>query len=283
MTTAHLSGLTARYAEPYELPVSGSLAAARWATLAAGISLLISAVLGLRYGEQGLYQSEALLLPQFYGQDVVALVVVLPLMLLSARRARHGSARALIAWAGALTYVAYWYHFYLGGIPFGPLFLPHVVVVGSSLFALGVLIARVDVQRLARRFSDALPARSLGGMMVTAGAVFATAWILDVMERLGHGEVLDRAAVGIYSVDLTLMLPITVVAGFLLWSHAPWGYLLSGPLLINAFLSILTLSTTWVIVRFAGVTVPGVEMAAFWLATLVMGGCVAIFMRALRV
>lgn len=283
MTTAPLLVATRAGQEPYQLPVAGSLVLARWATLVAAVALFTSAVLGLQYGEQGLYQSDALLLPQFYGPDVVSLVIALPLLALAVWRTSRGSARGLVVWGGTLIYIAYWYHFYLGGIPFGPLFLLHVTLVGSALLALGVLIARVDIGRFAHRFAARMPARSIGGMMVILGAVFGTAWVVDVVARLWHGEVIDQVARGVYTVDLTVMLPVTIVAGLLLWRHHPWGYVLSGPLLVNALLSVLTLWMTSLLVRASGVAVSGLQLAAFSAATLVMIGCVLAYMRELRV
>lgn len=282
MTTAPLP-VSARPAEPYALPVSGSLSAARWATAVTGVALLVAAIAGIRYGEQGLYQSDALLLTQFYGQDLIAVVCILPVLALAVWRASRGSARGLVVWSGTLVYIAYWYHFYLDGIPFGPLYLLHVIVVGGSLFALGVLLARVDVYRFAHRFADAMPARPIGGLMIILGTVFASAWIFDVLERIGHREVLDEVARGVYTIDLTLMLPLTIAAGFLLWRHQPWGLALSGPLLVNALFSMLTLLATSIAVRLSGMVVSDIETLLFWLASLTMAGCLALYMRELRV
>jgi len=269
--------------EPYQLPVTGSLVAARWATLVAAIALFTAAALGIEYGEQGLYQSDGLVLPQVYGQDLVSMVIVLPLLGLATWRASRGSARGLVVWIGALIYIAYWYHFHLGALSFGPIFLLDVALVASSLFALGVLIARVDVWRLAHRFTSAMPARSIGGLMIIFGTLFASMWILDVVERLGHREILDQAARGVYAVDLTIMLPLTIAAGFLLWRHTPWGYALSGPLLVNAFLSTLTVSVTSFVVRGDGMDLPGAILVVFGVASLAMAGCVAVYLRAMRV
>jgi hypothetical protein len=283
MTTAPLPLRGPVPAEAYALPVSGSLVGARWATGVAAITLFVAAMIGMQHGEQGRYQSDTLVLTQVYGQDIIAVAIVLPALLIGVWRAHRGSARGLVVWSGALIYIAYWYHFYLDGIPFGSLYLLHVTVVGSSLFALGVLLARIDVYRFAHRFADTMPSRPIGAMMVMLGTVFATAWIFDVVERLGHGEVLDQVARGVYTVDLTLMLPMTIAAGFLLWRHQPWGYALSGPLIVNALFSMLTLLATSIVVGLSGVAVSDVEMLLFWLASVMMAACVSLYMRELRV
>jgi hypothetical protein len=267
--------------EPYDLPVSGSLVVARWATAIAGLSALLSAMLGLRFGQQGLYQSDDLLLAQVYGQDIVVLVTVLPLLAISVWRASRGSARGLIGWGGGLVYLGYWYHYLLGGTEFGPAYLVHLTLVASTLLALATLAARLDVERLAHRFGAHLPARTIGGFMAIIAGVFATATLFDIVERLRQREVLDVATRGVYTVDLTIMLPATIVAGILLWRRQSWGYVLAGPLLVNAALSAATLFT-------ASLILMG-ELPLGWTATALaaaVGGLVAmvaVYLREVRV
>jgi hypothetical protein len=268
--------------EPYELPVTGSLRAARWATFVAGASLVVSAVMGIRYGKQALYQSDDLMFPQVYGQDIVALIIAFPAMMLAMWRASRGSGRGLVVWAGALIYLAYWYHYFLGGVAFGAMFPVHAALVASSLFAIGVLILRVDIGRFAHRFDARMPSRSIGALMVLTGSLFATAWILDVVRSIGQRIILDQASLGVYTVDLTVMLPVTIAAGLLLWRHTPWGYALSGPLMVNALLSVGTLAVASSVMRMSGMTVAGIEMVALWSATLIMAACCAVYLRALR-
>ena len=268
-------------AEPYELPVSGSLALARWGTLLTGVAACISAVVGLAYGSQWLYQSDGLTLGQIYGHDLVVLLVALPVLALSVRRALQGSARALITWAGALMYLAYWYHFLLGGIEFGAAYIAHLALVGGSLFSLAVLAARLDVERFAHRVSEGLPARALGGLMAVTGSWFAAVGLFDIVERLRHAEILDPAVRGIYTVDLTIMLPATLVAGALLWRRQTWGYVLAGPLFVNATLSAGTLFAAAVAVR-AAIPVPAILIGGVGIATLILAGASLVFLRGVR-
>lgn len=268
--------------EPYELPVSGSLAPARWGTLIAGLSAATSAVLGWRYGQQGLYQSDDLMLAQVHGQDFIVLLATLPVLALSVWRAHRGSARGLIGWAGALIYLAYWYHYLLGGIEFGPIYLLHLTLVASSLFSLAVLGVRLDVERLAHRFGAHLPARTIGGFMLTAGAVFASAGVFDIVERLRDREILDTATRGVYTVDLTIMLPATIVAGILLWRHQSWGYVLAGPLLVNAALSAATLLAA-VLALMPSAMPLGAAALVLGSAVAVLAAAVTVYLREVRV
>lgn len=267
---------------PYSLPVSGSLTPAYWTSWIAAILLLITAVGGLQYGDQGLYQADALLLPQFLGQDALALALALPSLIIAIWMTQRGSARGLVLWAGTLMYIAYWYHFYLAGIPFGGLYLIHVGTVSASMMSLCILASRIDVERFARRFPPSMPVKWIGGLMTGLAAVFATVWVADVVVKTMHGDALDAVARGVYTVDLTLMLPVTMATGFLLWRRHAWGYVLAGPLLVNACASMVTLLVTSILVDLAGHPV-GAPLTLFPVAAVVMLGAVVWYFRSLRV
>jgi hypothetical protein len=179
--------------EAYALPVSGSLRLARWTTLIAGLASLTSAVIGLRFGQAWLYQSDDLMLGQIYGLDLIVLALVLPLLVLSVFSARGGSVRGLFGWSGMLMYLAYWYHYLLGGITFSPAYLLHLTVVGSSLFSLGVLAARLDVERIAHRFRRSLPVRSIAVLMLAGAGLFVVAGAWDMTDQLRDRSVLDSS------------------------------------------------------------------------------------------
>jgi hypothetical protein len=267
--------------EAYELPVSGTLRLARWTTLIAGLAAFTSAIVGIRLGQAWLYQSEDLMLGQIYGLDLLVLFVVLPLLVLSVRAAWRGSVRGLFGWGGVLVFLAYWYHFLLGGTTFGPAYLLHLTVVGSSLLSLGVLGARLDVERIAHRFRGRMPVRSLAALMLTGAGLFVIAGAWDMSDQLRERALLDSATRAAYSVDFTIMLPATILAGILLWRRDSWGYVLAGPLLINAALSAMTLMVAMIALIREGVPVH-VGAGAFAIASAVMSGAVIAYLRAMQ-
>jgi hypothetical protein len=271
-----------RTAEPYELPVVGSLRVARWATLIAGVSAFAAAVIGIGYGQQRLYQSDELLLVQAYGQDIVVLLVTLPILANAVWIAHQGSARGLVAWAGCLIYLAYWYHYMLAAAQFSAAYLVHVALVASSLAGLAALGMSLDVERFAHRFSGAYRIGWPGGVLVFAGCLFGVAAVSDVLQRLGNDEVLGNATRGVYNVDLTIMLPATIAAGVLLWHRHSWGYALAGPLFVNAALSVVTVLVAVVVLLAMGQPLRGVA-GLLVLATATLGAVAVAWVRRVRV
>jgi hypothetical protein len=251
-------------------------------SVVAAVLLLVSASAGLLYGRSALYPPDPELLPQFFAQDAIALLGALPALLMSMWLTRRGSIRGLVVWLGVLVYIAYWYHFYLVGIPFGALFLVHVALVSSCLGAIGVLLFQIDVNAFRQRMASGMPARTLGRVIAGLGTVFAIVWVADTIMKLRNGETLDPVARSVYAADLTLMLPLTIAAGVGLWQHRPWGYLLAGPLLVNAFASMLTLLSASILVDLSGESTGPAQLILFPVAALVMLLCTTIYLRDVR-
>jgi hypothetical protein len=280
--TAHADGFASVPGlEAYALPVSGSLRLARWTTLIAGLAAFTSAVIGRRLGQASLYQSDDLMLGQIYGLDLVVLLVVLPLLVLVVGAAWRGSIRGLFGWGGVLMYLAYWYHFLLAGIPFGPAYLLHLTVVGSSLLSLGVLGARLDVERIAHRVRQRMPVRAIAVLMLIGAGLFVVAGAWDMSDQLRDRALLDSATRAVYSIDFTIMLPATILAGILLWRRDSWGFVLAGPLLINATLSAMTLMVAMIALLREDVPVH-LGAVAFAIASAVLSAAAIAYLRGMR-
>src|SRR6266508_4350731 len=74
--------------------------------------------------------------PQAIAQDIASLALVSPAWLIFAAFALRGSLRAYLLWLGVLTFTVYNYVIYTFSVPFGPLFLLWVAVLGLCLYAL---------------------------------------------------------------------------------------------------------------------------------------------------
>jgi hypothetical protein len=119
--------------------------------------LLISSIAGLLFGQGGLYEPNPATLPSFLTQDVITLVVVVPLLVTCLWLARRGSVRGLVVWMGTLFYVAYAYSFAVLGTWLPPLFLVYVAIVSMSVYGLIFVLVSTDAEAVRARFSDQTP------------------------------------------------------------------------------------------------------------------------------
>ncbi|MEF8900996.1 MAG: hypothetical protein V5A25_07220 [Halovenus sp.] len=115
----------------------------RWQTIStvAIIALsTVSALLGLFRADH--YPSE--LLPGFYIQDALILLVGVPALLVGLVYARRESLRGRLVWLGALTYMTYMWASIAVQITFNRFFLGYVLLFGLSVFTLAGGVAGID-------------------------------------------------------------------------------------------------------------------------------------------
>lgn len=187
----------------------------------------------------GIYRDNAFVTAAWRGNDLVTLVVALPLLVGSLLRSRAGSERAQVVWVAILGYMAYNYIFYLYGAAFNSFFLLYVALFSMSVFALIVALSRLDVAAIAGRFGARTPVRLIGGFMLFFAIPWGAMEVTRALSFLFTGEVpADIIMTGhptgvVYATDLALLVPSMVLGAILLWKRRVWGYMLAAMLMIK--------------------------------------------------
>src|SRR5215216_2626569 len=156
-----------------------SVALALLATVAATTGLLAPSV----------YRDAPTWVAQARGQDLVTLVVVVPLMLMAQVSARRGSTRAFLVWLGAVGYLAYSYAIYAFSAHFNSLFLVYVATFGIATYTLVLGFAGIDAARVARAFDQHTPTRLVGIVLVVMSVLTALMWLAQDVPALFSGRV----------------------------------------------------------------------------------------------
>lgn len=169
------------------------------------------------------------------GTDLVTLVVGLPLLWWATAWYRRGAVAGGLLLAGALTWFLYVYASLSLSAAFNELFLVHVALVSTSLWALALTVRSVHVDGLAPEQAARVPRRRLTWLLVVAGALTALVWLQPVVSTLPSGAppMLHHSTTLVTEVlDLAVVAPAAVVAGLLVHRRR-WGALLIAvPLLV---------------------------------------------------
>jgi hypothetical protein len=175
-----------------------------------------------------------IVLPNFRAHDAFNLAVAVPLLVATEWLARRGALAGRLLWPGALFYVLYTYTLYLVGAPFGPLFLAYVLLVILSAYTTVGSIASIDGRAVRARLAGAVPARTVGGILVglavmtlgqDAGGAVSTA--------LAGGGPAEPLARHVWTADLVIEVPAMLIGGVLLWRRAALGYVAGAGLLVR--------------------------------------------------
>jgi hypothetical protein len=210
--------------------------------------MTLQAVMGLAFSAQ--YRDVEWIRTTWYGNDWVTLVVAVPLLLIARARVIAGSARGLLLWLGVTAYAAYNYAFYLFGAALNAFFPLYVAAVVLAAVALIIAVPRVDAGEIAGCIRPPFPAKVLGGYFVLVGIGLTAVWLAmwaayAFVERPTPVE--PDAFRLVAALDLSMMVPLLVSAGTLLWRNHAWGPVVGAMGGVQASLYLLVLSVNAII------------------------------------
>lgn len=247
---------------------------------AEGNSFLFTTLYGEKvqiYG-QGVYEHDTIFSAgASLGADLVALFVALPLLILSFILYRRGSLRGGFLLASALAYFLY-YGASLGlVVAYNGLYLVYLALFAASFFAFLLSLTMFDLATLPVRFSPRLPQKGLAIFMFVTGIGVGFIWLSDVVHALLTNGVPEALGIHIslitYTLDVGIIAPSAMVAGYQMLRRAPLGYLLSGVLTIMlSLIGAMVIGQTVMQLRIGVVLSSGqlIGKVATWV---VMGGC----------
>jgi hypothetical protein len=247
------------------LPVTRELAFPTvLSVLVAGL-LAVTSVVGLVWGQQGLYRADPTTLPAFLGQDALTLLVGLPLLIGAAWSTRRGSVRGLLVWLGALFYITYSYAYYVLSPEFNLLYPAYLTIVSASLYCLVYLLLSIDKAVVKSRFARGTPTRLTGGFMMVMALLLAIKWVTSMMSALSGDEMLvTHKNLVVWAMDLVVALPALFWGGMWLWRRDALGFVVAGMLLLKAaFVGITLVVDTWVMTLWGEASDPMLPAYAF--------------------
>jgi len=212
----------------------------RWQVLGTVLILVLSGVaLALGFLRPGHYRDAPYHLAQIFGQDVVTLVVGVPLLAVGLVSARRGSLRGYIVWLGALGYMLYTWASYALMLYFNEFFLGYVALFGLSLYVFVGGLVDLDAAAVSERIGDRLPRRLIVAYLLGMGAFIALGWLADIVPATLSGGVPEAVRLArvptsvIYAMDLAILLPAVVLVALWLRARRPWGAVFTGVLLVK--------------------------------------------------
>ncbi|QVK19799.1 hypothetical protein KHQ82_05550 [Mycoplasmatota bacterium] len=185
------------------------------------------------------YHDNEIITTAFYGNDIVTLFLVVPMMIVALILCLRGSQKAQLVWMGTLWYMMYNYIFYLYGAAFNVFFLPYVALFTLSAYGLIFALIRVDSRKLAGYFSNNTPVKWISTYMFFFSGLLGFLWIAISLSFIFTGEVpVNIIETGkdtgiVFATDLSLLIPSLIVSGILLLKKNHWGPILSSIVLIK--------------------------------------------------
>lgn len=220
---------------------------------------------------------------QGIAQDYITLFLALPLLLVALFWARSGSQKGQLFFAGVTSYIFLTYLFYMNMAMYNALFLVYVTLTGLSFFAMVLTLLSIDLKQLQAAYNSKTPIKFIGGFLMFNAICISLLWLSIVIPPLFDKSIVPVSVehyttLTVQAFDLSLFLPISFLAGFLLIRKQKFGYLLAPVYLV--FLSFLM---TALIAKIIAMALQGVNVipAIFVIPciALVSIGCAFILFR----
>jgi hypothetical protein len=196
--------------------------------------------------------------PQAIAQDIASLVFVSPAWLILAILAIRGSLRAYLLWLGVLTFTVYNYVIYTFSVPFGPLFLLWVAVLGLSLYALIGGVVSIDHKTVKSSFKGQRVITFVAWFLMIVAILFALLWLSEDIPALLSGKtpqsVIDMAIPTnpVHILDLGFFLPAVIITGTMLLKQKPISYTLAPAFIVFLVLTGIPILITPIIQSIRG-------------------------------
>ncbi len=190
------------------------------------------------------------------GNDIVTLLVGLPLLVIASWLAFHGSLRGQLLLTGTLGFFLYTYMSMSMLTSFNALFLVYVLLFALSLYAFTLSLMSFDLDTLSQHFSDQLPRRWIAGLLFAVAAFLSFAWLGRIAQPLLQNQIAElqnATTMVIQAMDLALVVPLAIIAGILLLRRSAWGYLLASVFVMKAITLGLAVSVMAINMSLAGV------------------------------
>jgi hypothetical protein len=215
---------------------------------------------------------------QMQANDLITLVVGLPLLVISTWLAFRGSMRGRLLLTGTLGFFLYTYMSMSMLTAYNALFLVYVALFTLSLYAFILSMLSFDLADLPRHFSERLPRGWIAATLFAVGGFLFLAWMGRIVPPLLQGgtpALENTTTLVIQAMDLTLIAPLAILAGLLLLRRSPWGYLLASVAALKGLTMALAVSTMGINMALQGVpdsTAILVPFLVLTLLNLVMAG-----------
>ncbi|MEP7228514.1 MAG: hypothetical protein ABI785_14205 [Gemmatimonadales bacterium] len=248
-----------------------------WLSIAAALLAITASLIALSV--ESVYAGlTPTFLPQALAQDIANLAVVSPMWLLLAVLALRGSIRAYLLWLGVLTFTVYNYVIYTFSIPFGPLFLVWVAVLGMCLFSLIGGVSAIDHQAVASAFTNRRAILVVAWVLIGTAFLFGWLWLSEDVPALLSGtrpQSLSDMALPtnpVHVLDLGFFIPAVIITGVLLIKRKPLGHTLAPSFLVFLILTGIPIMLTPVVQAARGETAAwGVVVPIGTLTVLLLG------------
>lgn len=247
-------------------------------SIAIAFLALIATLSGLFW--KGLYKHDTVsITAQMMGQDLVTLLVGIPILLVSLYLVSRDSLRGNLIWMGTIFYFFYSYASMSFTTSYNQLFLVYVVLFSLSLYTFMYGMLSLDAKPIEKSISPGITIKLAGVFLIASGTILVLMWLKMIIDSLLTGTapvaMETYTTLVIQAMDIGIVFPATLTAGVLILKGKEWGYALVSILLVKATLLGTAILSMIFFMAQNGVS-PALEQIMFFVIVTVAGVIISI-------
>lgn len=187
---------------------------------------------------------------QSLAQDMINLVLIVPVLILTAIFAYRKSHVAALLWAGTLLYIMYTFTIYCFDVHFNKVFLAYCLILGLSFYSL-LWFIYTEVKSIAVLWTNKNAVMNITAVyLLMIAFVFYFLWLYEIAPAIISDTVPGSLTeIGLFTnpvqvIDLSVLLPGIVITAFLVLKRKSLGYLFS--LIILTFFVLMEITIGWI-------------------------------------
>jgi hypothetical protein len=204
------------------LPIKQDSSKSFTASLIIAALVALASVLGLIIPDQ-LYPSEDLT-QSFLTNDVVNLIVGLPVLVGSLYLVNRGKLIGLLLWPGALFFMVYNYLIYLIAMPINIFYILFPLIVFPSLYITIWILRNIDADLIASKLKGKVPERLSAVIMIGFGAIFIIRVAAIAFDIVNKQLTITSTDLGLHIADVFFSVTM-IICGIQLWRKLSLGYI----------------------------------------------------------
>jgi len=203
------------------LPVTGELTRSKLLSIVVAVLMGVLSLIGLLFPDI-VYPSEEAI-QSLRVNDLINLVIGLPILLGSMWLTFHGKLVGLLFWPGALLYVLYNYIPYVLAITFSALTFAYLTLVLLSVYIIYDLLRSIDSKSVKDQLSGAVSEKIGGWFLLVFGVLFIGRAISEFAPAIMDQAPLPPIEIGVLIGDIVISI-LWIIGGIFLLRRKPLGY-----------------------------------------------------------
>ncbi len=183
-----------------------------------------------------LYRDSDIIKSVWFVNDLITLVLAVPILLISVYYTLKGSLKAQLIWIGSIWYLLYNYVFYLYGAQFNNFFLLYVLLFSLSVYSLITTLFTININLVKESIKEGSPYRAISGFLFFFAFALGAPWVAMVIGFIISGETPPFEMTIVFATDLSFLVSVLIFSAILLWKKNIWGFILAALIMFKGLL-----------------------------------------------